>query len=168
MPKEKNLSHYISKAKSLDIDNHEQKIKIAILGSFTLNGLAEVIQVKCSEIKVGCISYVSNYNQYAQDILNESSNLYKFSPNITFVILDTQSILGDLYYFPYSIDVEQRKKYTNEKLNEIKNLIKIFTSRSKSKLVLSNFVIPTYSPYGIYDSKMDYGLKEMKIGRAHV
>lgn len=161
MPKEKTLSHYISAAKSLDIDKYDKKIKIAILGSFTLNGLSEVIQVKCSEIKVGCISYMSNYNQYNQDILNESSNLYKFSPNITFVILDTQSILGDLYYFPYSVDAEQRKKYIGEKLNEIKNLIKIFTSRSNSKLVVSNFVIPTYSPYGIYDSKMDYGLKEM-------
>ena len=97
MPKEKKLSHYISTAKSLDVNKYDKKIKIAILGSFTLNGLAEVIQVKCSENKVGCISYVSNYNQYNQDILNESSTLYKFSPNITFMILDTQSIMGDLY-----------------------------------------------------------------------
>jgi len=161
MPKEKNLSHYMNEAKSIDPNKYEKKTKIAILGSFTLNGLAEVIQVKCSEIKVGCISYVSNYNQYNQDILNYSSALYKFSPTITFLILDTQSILGHLYYFPYSVDVEQRKRYITEKLDEIKNIIKIFTSRSNSKLIVSNFVVPTYSPYGIYDSKMDYGFKEM-------
>lgn len=161
MPKEKKLSHYMNESKSLDINKYEKKTKIAILGSFTLNGLAEVVQVKCSEIKVGCISYVSNYNQYNQDILNESSDLYKFSPNITFLFLDTQSILGDLYYFPYSVGVEQRKKYVTEKLNEIKNLIQIFALRSNSKLVINNFVVPTYSPYGIYDSKIDYGLKEM-------
>ena len=161
MLKERNLSYYIGKAKSLEINNHTKKIKIAILGSFTLNGLAETIQVKCSENNIGCLSYVSNYNQYNQDILNESSELYKFSPDITFLILDTQSIMGDLYYFPYSVNLEQRKKFIEEKLNEIKNLVQIFTSRSNSKLIISNFVIPTYSPYGIYDSKMNYGIKEM-------
>jgi FkbH-like protein len=161
MNQENKLSHYINTAKSLDINKYEKKLRIAILGSFTLNGLAEVIQVKCSDIKVGCTVYVSNYNQYNQDILNDSSDLYKFSPNITFLILDTQSILGNLYYFPYSIDITQRKNYIEEKLNELKNLINIFVKRSNSKLIISNFVIPSYSPYGIYDSKMDYGIKEM-------
>ena len=163
MNQENKLSHYISEAKLIDINKYEKKLQIAILGSFTLNGLAEVIQVKCSDIKVGCTTYVSNYNQYNQDILNDSSDLYKFSPNITFLILDTQSILGSLYYFPYSIDITQRKKYVEEKLNDLKNLINTFVKRSSSKLVISNFAIPTYSPYGIYDSKMNYGIKEMII-----
>lgn len=161
MNREMNLSHYINKAKSIDFNKYDKRLRIAILGSFTLNGLAEVIQVKCSDIKIGCTTYVSNYNQYNQDILNESSELYKFSPNTTFLILDTQSILGDLYFFPYSINATQRKNHVEEKLNELKNLINTFIKRSNSKLIISNFVIPTYSPYGIYDSKMDYGIKEM-------
>jgi len=36
-----------------------------------------------------------------------------------------------------------------------------FVKNSKSKLIISNFVIPNYSPYGIYETKTEYGLQEM-------
>ncbi len=158
---EQKLSYYINKAKSLDIAKYEKKIRIALIGSFTLNGIEETLRVKCSEMNVGCNSYVAGYNQYNQEILNKESNLYKFSPDVTFLILDIRSILGKLFHTPYLISETERKKFIDNKVSEISNLIKSFTNNSKSKLVLTNLAIPTYSPYGIYETKVAYGLQEM-------
>ena len=159
MSQEQKLSYYINKAKSLDIKKYEKKIRIFLLGSFTLNGIEEVLRVKCSEIQIGCNSYVAGYNQYNQEILNKESNLYKFSPDIVFLILDARSMFGELFHTPYSISESERKQFVQNKISEISNLLKFFTANSKSKLVLTNLAVPTYSPYGIYETKVTYGLQ---------
>jgi len=67
MRREQKLSHYMNASKSLDFSKYDKKIRIAILGSFTLKGLDETLEVKCSEINVGCDTYASGYNQYNQE-----------------------------------------------------------------------------------------------------
>ena len=158
---ENKLSYYLNKASNLDPEKFDKKIRIAILSSFTLNGLAETIKVKSAESKIGCVSYVGAYNQYHQEILNPTSKLYGASPELTFLFIDSRKLLGDLFYFPYSISTSQRKDFVKNKILEIKELIEIFTKNSKSKLVISNFSIPVYSPYGIFESKAEYGFHEM-------
>lgn len=161
MSQEQKLSYYINKAKSLDITKYEKKIRIALLGSFTLNGMEETLRIKCSEIQVGCNSYVAGYNQYNQEILNKESSLYKFSPDVVFLVLDARSILGKLFHLTYSVSESDRRQFVQNKVSDIFNLIKSFTSYSKAKLILTNLAVPTYSPYGIYETKMSYGLQEM-------
>ena len=158
---ERKLSDYINSAKSLQPNQFGKKIRLAILSSFTLNGLEETLRVKCSEIKVDCNTYVAAYNQYSQEILNPKSNLYKFSSDICFLILDGRTLLGNFHYFPYSSTLLERKKFIENKYIELTDLIKKFTNESKSKLVLTSFTIPTFSPYGIYETKVEYGLQDM-------
>ena len=158
---EQKLSHYINAANNLDTSNFEKKIRIGILGSFTLNGLEETLRVKCAEKKVDSEVLMSGYNQYHQDILNDKSKLYSFSPDIVFLILDTRSILGNLFYSPHSLSTDQRKELIEKKAEELINLFKVFTNKTKSKLVVTNLSVPTYSPYGICETKSELGLQEI-------
>ena len=164
---ERKLSEYIIESKKVDSSDFESKIKIALLGSFTLDGLNETIKVKCSELKVGCDTFYGGYNRYNEEILNSESKLYSFSPDVCFLILDTRNILGDLFYNPYNLSVDKRREFIQNKINELINLIKSFKEKSNSKLVISNFIIPTYSPYGIFETKTDYGLQEMVFDLNH-
>lgn len=158
---EHKLSYYITKAKTLEINKSEKSLRIAILSSFTLNGLEETIRVKCSELKINCINYVAGYNQYNQEILDEHSKLYDFLPDIAFLILDIRSVFGKLLYSPYSYSLSERKQFVDKKLEDISNILRVFTKNSKAKLIVSNANIPTYSPYGITETKTDYGIYEM-------
>ena len=160
MPEEEKITYYLKKSKILE-NNFEKKIHISILSSFTLNGIEEIFQVKCNEKNISCKTHLGNYNQYNQEILDPDSKLYKSKSDLTFLILDTQSILEDLWYFPYSINDKQRENFIERKFNEIKNLISIFLKNSNSKLILSNFFIPTSSTYGIVESKLNFGLQKM-------
>lgn len=161
MSSEPKLSYYISKSESIDYNTLEKKIRIAILSSYTLNGLDRAVCVKCAERKVSCSVYFSGYDQYNQDILNSESDLYKSSPDISFLILDARSILKNLFYSPYSVSQSERIQYIDKRAAEIIRLATTFTNRSKSKLVISNFSIPTYSPYGILETKTEYSLQKM-------
>ena len=51
MSDEKKLSSYITKSKLIHSSNSEKKIRIAILGGFTLNGLEETMRVNAMQKK---------------------------------------------------------------------------------------------------------------------
>ena len=82
------MSEYMLDSKNTRISNSEKKLKIGILSSFTINGLDECLKSKSEELDIDYQSFVSGYNQYNQEILNENSKLYKFNPDITFLIID--------------------------------------------------------------------------------
>lgn len=159
--KEEKLSYYINKAAELNNYSFDKKIRIALLSSFTLNGLAETMQVKCAQKKIQCITYVGGYNQYNQEILNPQSNLYKFNPDLTFLLIDTRALLKELFHHPHSISPDERKSLVNEKTNEILEIANKFSSTTMSKLIVANFSIPTFSSYGIFENKTDFGFHRM-------
>jgi FkbH-like protein len=151
----------MSKASSIKDITFSRKIRVAILSSFTINGLEESLTVKCAERNIECVTYNSPYNQYNQDILSSTSSLYEFSPNLTFMIIDTRTILSSLFYNPYSASISERREYIDNRVKELVALIKKFISVSDSKLVVANFHAPVYSPYGICETKTEYGLRDM-------
>ena len=157
---EKSLSEYLNLSEKLVPNAYDKRIKIGFLSSFTINGLPEVLKIKCDETQISCQTYMSEYNQYNQEILDSNSQLYKFQPDITFLLLDIRSILGDFFYFPYSLDIEKKKNFIEQKVLELVNLANIFAKNSSSKLIISNLHIPFFSPYGIAESNSEFGLQD--------
>ena len=50
MHDEKKMSYYLTKAKTIE-NNFDKTIRMAVLSSFTLNGIEKVFDVKCAEKK---------------------------------------------------------------------------------------------------------------------
>jgi len=160
MPEENPLSFYINKSKEVTKE-FDKKIKIGLLSSYSINGLKEILKVKSAERNISCKIYEAPYNQFAQEILNQDSGIYRFSPELTFLIIDTRNIFGELFRFPYSISSSERKQFVEKKIHEIKNLVDKFVEKTNSKLIITNLNIPSFSPNGIFESKIEYGLNEM-------
>jgi len=158
---EKSLSEYISMSKNLKISNNDKNVKVAILASFTLTGLDECLKVKCAESSITYKSYVGPYNQYNQELFNQSSDFYKFEPDLTFLIIDIRSFFGKNFHLPYNISPDERKSFVKNKINELENLIQQFNNNSNSKLIITNFNIPSYSPNGIIETKNEFSFHEM-------
>ena len=140
MTPEKKLSSFINESKKLIESDFEKKTRIAVIGSFTLNGLAETLQVKSAELNIFSHIYSGPYNQYNEEILNPKSNLYSFNPEICFLILDAQTILENLFYFPYDITETERKEFVDKKFKEISALM---------HTTLSLFSFHSHVPYSI-------------------
>lgn len=156
-----NLAFFLNEAKSIKTNNFNKKINVGILASFSLNGLEETLRVKSAQKGIDCRIYVGDYNQYNQEIFKSNSRLFQFNPQLTFLILDVRHILGELYFLPYSISASERKEFVETKVDEIKKLVEAFLDNSNSKLVITNFQIPVYSPYGINEQKEDFGMKQL-------
>jgi len=158
---EQKISDYISASKNIKISDNSKNVKIAILSSFTINGLDECLKVKSAELNIRYSSFIAGYDQYNQEILDSNSSLYKFNPDITFLIIDIRKILGNFFHFAYSFSEQNRKDAINEKINQIKNLITTFQNNSEKKLVISIVNPGTSSPIGILENKSKFGFNDM-------
>jgi len=136
-------------------------LRVAFLASSTINGFEETMRVKCFQKGIECITYVGDYNQYNQEILNQDSELYKFKPDITFLILDTRHILGEHFFSWHAVPHDKKLKFVEIKINEIKKLCDTFEENSESKLIMTSLQIPSYSSYGISEQREIQGIKEM-------
>ncbi len=134
--------------------------KIAFLSNFTINGLGETIRVFCNEHRIYAETYTPYYNQYAQEILDRTSKLYRFNPDIIFLLIDIEYLLGDMYSFPYRLNSEERKRRIEQKFQELKEMISCLKQNVNSKIVINNFLLPVYSSRGILENKQDCGFRD--------
>ncbi|EYE89446.1 hypothetical protein Q428_02305 [Fervidicella metallireducens AeB] len=141
-------------------DAEKEKFKIALLASSTIKALKEILYVKCYKMNLICEFYESIYNKYAEDIFNEKSELYKFTPDLIIIFIDIMSLIGEDYYLPYNITVEEREKQINSKLHELTIMIEKLKKNLSSKIIVHNFCVPTFSPLGILESKEEFGFIE--------
>ena len=158
------ISDYINQFHQLkrerETDRSPTVIKVALLSSFTTKGFEETLTVIAHQSRIVIETYVADYNQYTQEILDQNSELYLFQPDIVFLFIDTRSLLADDYFLPYQSSDEQRSRWTSDKLAELTSLIKTLTSHLTTKVVIHNFEVPTYSPLGLVESKRTFGLIE--------
>ena len=161
MKNEENLAYFLNEAKTIKPRELGRKLRVAFLASSTINGFEETMRVKCYQKGIDCVTYVADYNQYNQELLNENSGLYQFKPDITFLILDTRHILGDYFFSWYSVPYDDRSKIISKKISEIEIVCNTFAKNSDSKLIVTSLQIPNYSPYGIDDGHVTTSLRQI-------
>ncbi len=161
MKNEENLAYFLNEAKIIKPRKLGKKLRIAFLASSTINGLEETMRVKCFQKGIDCTTYVGDYNQYNQEILNQDSGLYQFKPDITFLILDSRHIFGDHFFSWNSVTHDEGVKIIDAKISEIQNICSTFSNNSDSKLVITSLQIPIYSSFGISDRYATNSLKKM-------
>ncbi len=154
------LYRRLDKASRENPPTYDKEIKIAILSSFTSNGIKEALYVKCCALGIFPKIYVSEYNQYMQEILNPESGFYRSSPDLVVLFIDAMTLWGDDYFEPYRRSDASRKEWVSEKTGELESLIGAIKAQSSAKIILHNLAVPTHSPLGILENKQGFGFLE--------
>ncbi len=137
------------------------ELRLAVLASFTLKGLADILFVECARQGIKTEVYLGEYNQYAQEILNPTSGLHSFKPSAVVLFIDTQALLGEAYFRPYgSLQAADRRLLIDEKLAETQQYVQILRERTGAVVIVHNAEVPGYSPLGILEAKQEFGIVE--------
>jgi len=139
----------------------EKRVKVALLSSFTVDPLAMYLDVKCRMCGLFPEIYVAPFNQFRQEILDRNSKLYAFNPDAVILTVMAEALLGYdfLTEFP-SLSTEQRQQDLGRVVDELQNLISELTAGSKALTLVTNFIIPWFTPSGILDNKEGIGYAE--------
>ncbi len=160
------LSFYIKSYKDIDRElknknlSEYRRAKVALLSSSTIRGLKETLFVKCYHEGVLLDIFTGEYNQYAQEILDTTSELYTFAPDLVFMFVDTISLLGDHRFNFDQLTYEKKLELGHTLFDQLSMLIGTLKQNLKSKIVIHNFEIPQMSSLGILENKQDLGLHE--------
>jgi FkbH-like protein len=73
-----------------------QTVRIAWLGSATLDHLLPSARIACLRAGIALTHYVAPYGQYRQELLDPGSELARFRPHIVFLSLDPEHVALDL------------------------------------------------------------------------
>jgi FkbH-like protein len=154
------INQYRSLIKESDSADNKKPVKVAILSSFTANGIKETLYVKCHEIGIFADIYICPYNQYAEDIFTDDSPLYRFQPDLIIVFIDVIRIQGDRYLLANAEKNMDNRLWATDKTEELSGLIEKMKENSKAKIIFHNLSVPINSPMGILEIKQDCGLFE--------
>jgi hypothetical protein len=81
-----------------------RRVKVAILSSFTVDPIKAYLQVDCLERGVWADVFIPSFNQFQQEILSPDSDLYKFTPDICFLHVQPDALLGGVSSGELSLD----------------------------------------------------------------
>lgn len=159
------LSKNISFSRSVDSLAEEdnlsftKSVRVAVVASSTINGLIESIKADSAKCDLLIKPYLSEYNQFAQEIFNKDSALYNFNPEIIFIHLDLRTLAGEIYLNPNDPSINI-KKWQEETFSLLKDLCSKCLSYSNSKIVLSNLEVPYISSLGILENNQQLGFRQ--------
>jgi HAD superfamily phosphatase (TIGR01681 family) len=133
------------------------EVKIAILSSYTIQNINDPLEMEL--IRKGFLPIIKygQYNQFTQEMLDENSFLYSFKPDFVIIALDTQTFLENISLNFLEFTESQADSLVKSKLEYLKSAITVLNKKLKTKVLITNLEIPTYSPHGIRDANMSKG-----------
>ena len=148
--------------KTLDVPD-EKKIKVALLSSFTIDPLGMYLDIKSRLVGLYPEIYIGPFNQYQQEILDKGSKLYAFKPDVVILAVQAESLLGEDFCSEF-VKSSGKEQYQTEIIDQFEKLLSLLTSRTNTLILVNNFIVPSFTPLGILDNKLDMGLKSFFYG----
>jgi len=135
--------------------------KIAILRSITIEPMFPFIKVKCYENKINPELYLGDYNIIDQEILDKSSGLYSFKPDVLIIFSRPQEMCPRLVDSYLELSPEKVETEIKDFLDKMESLISTFRANSKAKIILHNFELPEFLIFGIIDNQHERSQKRV-------
>lgn len=120
--------------------------KIAVLGTCSIQHIVQVLRAILLADGVKAEFYEGEYNGIRMDILDDSSPLYSFNPDIVIILPDYR----DVRLFPIMFSEEKEvEKCIEENCTFFMNLCeRVHTNLPNAQVLLSNIVTPIYRQLG--------------------
>jgi len=136
-------------------DTPGRPVRIAFLSSYVIDPLIPFLDVECRRAGLTPEFYVAPFNQYTQEVLNLSSGLYAFAPEIVIVALDLEDLFPAVRGMP---SVDELATGRDEIRGTITELARELHAHSNALIVVHELTLPGFSPHGILDNRRRDGL----------
>ena len=134
--------------------------RLFILRSFTVEPLVPLLRASAFSMGLDLSVKLGDFNAYGQEILDEKSPLYSFSPDAVILAVQTSDVAPDLW-LDYSAlspgDVEEAKRRVS---GSFRQWMRAFRQHSPASLIVHTLEHPSYSALGILDSQRDSALAD--------
>ena len=140
-------------------------IRVAVIGSSTLEPLASCLDVKLRIQGYHPVMFVGGFNTYRQEVLDKSSPLYEMRPDVIVLSVDPWSLLDQKFRPSFTRTDENERLEAQKGLVEgIGGIAEALNEGSSAMILVNNLIVPMFSPLGVADNKQKMGLREFFAG----
>ncbi len=137
-------------AQGFDPTSNAEKLRLAIIGACSLYPLYELVDHLLSVAGSPAELFIGEFDAYVTEILNESSGLYDFKPQVVVIVPAERrcKYSGHL--------TDSREHFEREAVrirSELLDLCRVLHQRSGAEIVLWNFKLPAYFDPGPYRTR---------------
>jgi len=133
------------------------KVRVAILRSFTVEPLVPLLRAAAAASRIDLQVYVGGFNTYAQEILDGSSGLYQFRPEIVMLAVQTRDLVPELWNDYSRLNATEVGDVVHRATELLRDLIGTFRARSQASLVAHTLELPMFPSQGVFDLQSGYG-----------
>ena len=144
------------KFSKLPIDSTENFLKIAVLGQYSIQHFVMVLKLLLNVRGISAQIYEGEYNGITSEILDKSSNLYKFSPDIVIILTDHRYIERYPKLFDSNEEIDRQ---VNDQFLFWKNLWLNLKTSFNCKIFQTNFNYPLERQLGNLEIKYNFSRK---------
>jgi FkbH-like protein len=141
----------------------EPQVRIAYLGSHTLEPLPDYVTVRNACDGIVTRHMVGEFNQYFQCVLDEQSGLVAFDPHLIFLSLSMRDLAPRICHQFGLLSDEAKREESRKILSIISEWIAAAEKTTNASLVICNFCAPERAQIGIADLKSDSGETEFYL-----
>ncbi len=127
----------------------QANLRLAIVGSSTVEHLLPSIRVAALRRKVMVDVYIAPYGLYRQEILNPSSDLYQFVPDVVLMALGADALSVQLpLHSPMSVVQDS----VQQQVEEWEHLWIVLSEQCSATIIQHLLVLPPETLFGQYDA----------------
>jgi FkbH-like protein len=140
-----------------------QPVKIAVLCDFASQFLTQALKGYGIEFGVNYDIFEADYNQIDRQVLDPSSELYKFSPQYVLIIRSSENLLKNFY----KTQLPGRNVFAKEQVTHTEYLYNTILSRLDCRIITNTFPEIDDSVFGNFATKVNssfiYQVKSLNI-----
>ena len=146
-----------------DFSGHKTS-RISVVGDVSTQLVTTAIKGYGYEVGLNFDIFEAGYDQIEQQLLNPSSEVYKFNPAWLLVLCSTQKFAKDFYALPRN----EKAIFADRKLDELRKLYSIISSNSRASLIFFNLAEYDDGVFGNYANKVAlsllYQIRKFNLG----
>ncbi|PPQ21438.1 hypothetical protein CV770_01320 [Bradyrhizobium sp. AC87j1] len=144
------LSTLRKKAKLHAAESVQPRLRLALIGGYNLYPLHELVEHLLAVRGVACERFLGEYDNFVSEVLDDSSPLYAFKPDIAFILPN-----GSRCRFSGSLldAMERQREAVVGAAEHLLSLARTFIARSGAAVILANLALPAELGLGSFRSR---------------
>lgn len=138
--------------------------RVAFLRSFTLEPAVAVLRAAAAVNGIDVHPWVGDFNTYQQEIIDPSSGLYAFEPNVIVLAVQARDAAPDLWEQFTDLSPARADEAVDRVLGSFRSWIEAIRSRTTAHVVIHGWEVPDLAGAGTYDAQ-DPGGQAARIRR---
>ncbi len=130
-------------------------LRVAIVRSFTLEPVIPLLRAAAFCFRLDLQVHMGDYNAYMQEILDRSSSLYSFHPDVAILAVRTADIAPELWHDYSALATAEVPAVMQRVSRHLEQAIIAFRERSQAALIVHTLEQPPRAALGVLDSQME-------------